>query len=137
MFCFRCQGATQVSNSRPHKKTPQVWRRRNCTECGSTFTTYERINLIDELQIQTVNGSIKYNPGELLQSLIECFAHKSVVSSDAYWLMRSIEDGLAAHDLPVISEAAYQKRIYTTLHNFDELAGIQYAARHGLRTLLR
>lgn len=136
MFCIKCHSQTHTTNSRPHKKTPQVWRRRTCKGCGYTFTTYERVSLPDELII-TGDKDSPYNPARLLQSIVECFGHTTDATQHAYWLMRTIEDNLTAHDTPSISPSDLKHRVYTTLASFDELAGVQYAARHNLKKMLR
>ena len=44
MHCPFCDHPdTKVIDARNHRDTPVKWRRRNCSECGRRFTTYERI----------------------------------------------------------------------------------------------
>ncbi|HEX6258265.1 MAG TPA: hypothetical protein VFZ48_02195 [Candidatus Saccharimonadales bacterium] len=137
MFCIKCHAQTLTSNSRPHKKTPQVWRRRTCKSCGYTFTTYERISLPDELIVKGSKEDRAYNPAQLLQSIVECFAHTADATQHAYWLLRTIEDSLAANHTPAIQVGHLKQMVYTTLSGFDDLAGVQYAARHNLKEILR
>ena len=46
MECPYCRNIlTEVINSRPTKKSTQIWRRRKCTHCGEIFTTHEIVDL--------------------------------------------------------------------------------------------
>lgn len=45
VICIRCESPTKVIDSRPlydgRTKTSRVRRRRECTQCGQRFTTFE------------------------------------------------------------------------------------------------
>jgi transcriptional repressor NrdR len=44
MHCPFCDHPdTKVIDARNHRDAPVKWRRRNCSECGRRFTTYERV----------------------------------------------------------------------------------------------
>lgn len=46
MECPYCRSSqTRVSNSRPTRGLAQIWRRRHCFSCGSSFTTHEVVDL--------------------------------------------------------------------------------------------
>ncbi len=129
---------TKVINSRTSKKTSLVWRRRQGVISGTTFTTYERPSLADNTPILLANGDTDtFNLGRLLLSIATAFTHNPHAAQyDSLWLAQTIEDQLSqvtSNLTPlVISETTYD-----TLRRYDEIAAVQYAARHHLITSVR
>jgi|GEM_PF-145127 len=139
MYCVKCfHTNTTVANSRPHKKRPQVWRRRACALCGITFTTYERPSLADNKTIHLPNNKIdSFNLGKLILSISRAFTHSPHdAERSSLWLAQTVEDALAVHKEPLTLETV-QAITYTTLKHFDELAAMQYAAQHRMVTSTR
>ncbi len=136
MFCIHCfHKNTKVTNSRPSKKSPAVWRRRACTRCGITFTTYERPSLADNKPIHLENGSTEsFNQGKLIISIAGSFSHAPDKGKyDALWLAQTVEDTLSSQQHTITSEDI-AAATHQTLLKYDELAAMQYAARYGLIT---
>ncbi len=134
MFCVNCfHSFTRVTNTRPHKKHPSVWRRRSCAECHSTFTTYERPSLADNKKINLPTGeTISFNLGKLVISIANAFTHQpDEAKYHSLWLAQTVEDSLST-EYPVVTTDDIAAVTHQTLKQFDELAAIQYAARHGL-----
>lgn len=134
MFCINCfHKKTNVANSRPHKSSPSVWRRRKCPECGSIFTTYERPSLADNKFIYLANNRTDtFNLGRLTISLSRAFTHDPVrAKNDSLWLAQTIEDILSI-EYSTITPDDIAAVAHQTLKRFDELAALQYAAQHQL-----
>lgn len=134
MFCINCfQPISRVSNSRPHKKHPIVWRRRSCSKCHMTFTTYERPSLTENKKITLSAGATgHFNLGKLVISIASAFTHRSDEAKyHSLWLAQTVEDILSTQ-YPVITPDDIAAVTHQTLKQFDELAAVQYAARHGL-----
>ncbi|HYG84250.1 MAG TPA: hypothetical protein VD907_05220 [Verrucomicrobiae bacterium] len=94
--------------------------------------------MTEEIKIKSKDKTLSnYNPGMLLQSILKSFAHRSDAASDSYWLMQSVEDKLASSQLLEIEIDELQRLIFYTVHNFDKLAGMQYAAQHNVTHLLK
>lgn len=139
MFCVNCfHKTTQVANSRPHKKKPQVWRRRKCPQCGIAFTTYERPSLSDNKPIHLDNGiTEQFNLGKLVISIAGAFAHASDEAKyNALWLAQTVEDTLST-EYKTVTPGDIEAVTHQTLRQFDELAAVQYAAQHQLITSTR
>ncbi len=132
MFCIKCgENKIKVINSRPSSKSPSVWRRRQCTKCGFTFTTYEEI-AFEQLEVVNVNGVREaFSDTRLLLSIAQCLEHESSKKPEyAKWLSKHvIAEILRAHN-DTISIQDIIKATYKVLSRFDQLASIQYAARH-------
>lgn len=134
MFCINCfHKNTSVTNSRPNKKQPQVWRRRACSNCHSTFTTYERPSLADNKPITLPNGSTDtFNLGKLILSISKAFTHSpSDAQYNALWLAQTVEDTLST-ERQTITPEDIAATTHQVLKKFDELAAVQYAAQHQL-----
>ena len=132
MFCINCfHKNTSVSNSRPNKKQPQIWRRRTCVNCGTTFTTYERPSLADNKPIYLPNGKTDtFNLGKLILSIAKAFTHAPAEAEyNALWLAQTIEDTLSSQQTTITPEDI-EATAHTVLKRFDELAAVQYAAQH-------
>lgn len=134
MFCINCfHTNTSVTNSRPNKKQPQVWRRRTCLNCQSTFTTYERPSLADNKPINLPGGgNDTFNLGKLILSIAKAFTHASHDAQyDSLWLAQTVEDTLST-ERQIITPEDIAAITHQVLKKFDELAAIQYAAQHQL-----
>ena len=134
MFCINFfSNTTRVNNSRPHKKQPTVWRRRTCPVCDTVFTTYERPSLSENKPVTLPNGKTDtFNLGRLVISIASSFTHDTAKAKyDSLWLAYTVEDTLST-DYPVITPDDIAAVTHQTLKQFDELAAVQYAARHQL-----
>lgn len=134
MFCINCfHSKTRVVNSRAKSKHPAVWRRRSCPECSYVFSTYERPSLTESHPVLDSQGSSSpFNLGHLIVSIAESFQHnKKAAYSDSLWLAQTIEQSLAV-ERRQISTADIAATTHQVLKRYDELAAIQYAAKHQL-----
>lgn len=139
MFCINCfHPKTSVSNSRPHKKQPSVWRRRICAQCSAVFTTYERPSLADNIPISLPGGgSDTFNLGRLILSIAGAFTHDPNEGRyNALWLAQTVEDTLSTQRTSMTPEDI-EATTHQVLKKYDELAAIQYAAKHNLISSVR
>lgn len=139
MFCINCfHKKTSVVNSRPHKKQPSIWRRRHCDQCGATFTTVERPSLSHSPSVHLAGGDkIDFNLGKLLISIADAFSHDPASGQqNALWLAQTVETTLSSQ-LKTITPEDIEAVTHQTLKRFDELAAVQYAAKHQLIVSVR
>ncbi|MEO5499225.1 MAG: hypothetical protein ABIR46_01870 [Candidatus Saccharimonadales bacterium] len=125
-----------MANSRPHKKTPSVWRRRKCVACGTVFTTNEVVSDSTYVfQIKSPDGkSQAFSLPQLMFSIATSLSHRPAqkMPDDSYWLAQTVAMNIQATATDKVSSKALAHEVLTTLSNFDATAGIQYGARHGL-----
>lgn len=139
MFCINCFNPnTRVTNSRPNKKQPLIWRRRTCPKCSTTFTTYERPSLADNKPVHLPNKTTEpFNLGKLTISLAKAFTHSPADGEyNAYWLAQTVEDTLGSQQ-ELITPEDIEAVAHQVLKRFDELAAVQYAAQHRMITTTR
>lgn len=128
-----------VRNSRPSTKKPLVWRRRQGVRSGITFTTYERPALAENKPIHTPQGGTDtFNLGRLILSIAASFSHSPHAARyDSLWLAQTVEDALSMTPDSTLSPELIAHTTHHTLKRFDELAAMQYAAKHHLITSVR
>lgn len=136
MICLNCFHAkTSVTNSRPHKKHPLVWRRRQCTNCKAIFTSYEKPTLDDQTVIDSSGNARKFNIGKLTISISKSFQHNKERADFASSALASTVESKLILRGKEISTDDIMAMTHTTLKNFDPIAALQYAAQHDLITL--
>lgn len=139
MFCINCfHQTTTVTNSRPNKKQPQIWRRRSCSSCNTVFTTRERPSLADNKSVISHQTSPHtFNLGKLILSIAKSFTHAPEEAEyNALWIAQTVEDTLSTQRKTITAEdiAATTHQI---LKRYDEAAAMQYALQHSLLTSIR
>lgn len=138
MICIKCSNDTRVANSRPHKKTPSVWRRRHCTTCGTTFTTTEIVS--DDAFTLAVtdptNATSAFSLPRLMLSIVRSMGHRPEPASadEAYWLAQTVAQAIQATATDTLSTSALASITHETLTSFDPTAGQAYGIRHGIIT---
>lgn len=139
MICIYClHKSTKTPNSRPHKKTPQVWRRRRCTNCERVFTTYERPSLEDVVILDDTKQPHTFSLGVLTISIYTALGSTQTPEA-CYELARTVEAHLIQrYDISApLTTSAVAEETFHTLKHFDEICGLQYGARHGIVTSIR
>ena len=135
MICINCSHDTKVTNSRPHKKTPSVWRRRKCTACGTVFTTMEVVaDNAYSFRVAKANRQDDFSLPRLMMSIAAALSHRPIHASadEAYWLAQTVAQSIQATATDTVTTEALTAETWTVLSNFDAAAGIQYGARHGI-----
>lgn len=135
MFCISCGNATTgVTNSRPHKKEPRVWRRRHCTQCGIDFTTQEKPLLNATVHVLHEESGAKepFYQGKLILSIMRSFAH-----DESYGIINApaLSETTIAALLPmgnIVSARTIASTCHVTLLRFDKTAAAQYALAHSI-----
>lgn len=133
MKCIVCSADTKVVNSRPHKKTPSVWRRRQCTACTTAFTTNESVT-DHAYPLTIVDGATKeeFSFPKLMVSLFQVFSHHRVseAAEESYWLAQTITQDTQAGATDRMAKKDLTKLVYDTLLRYDDVAGALYGLRH-------
>jgi transcriptional repressor NrdR len=134
MICIHCGNPkTSVTNSRPHKKRPSVWRRRACEQCGAVFTTQELVDVSDQLAVAHTDGSkTAFSIPVLMLNLSTVLQHRKTQADDAYWLAQTIAEQLFQSELAPLETSDIIQTAYQVLDRYDSAAAIQYGARYGV-----
>lgn len=132
MICVKCfHRKTTVNNSRPHKTTPSIWRRRQCLRCGHVFTTVETPELTN---IASVNGE-PLSTARLTVELAHYLSHRGhEAADDASWLAITIVHTIWNNQNTALTGGELSAIIHPILDRFDPAAGLRYGMEHGLIT---
>ena len=133
MVCYTCGGETAVLNSRPQKRTNQVWRRRQCTLCDALFTTAETIDYTKSLLVRTNFNKqlLPFERDRLFMSLYKSLGHRATALTDAGGLCATIIAKVTPTATNNVIEARHiAETALVALNRFDKLAAQHYAAFH-------
>lgn len=131
MVCISCGATLDVSNSRPQKRRNQVWRRRHCTQCNTTYTTTERMELGPVLSVNKNGHLADFSADTLFISLYEACRHRPTAAADARGLADTITSQIVkAATRGQISAVDIVAIATPVLKRFDHAAAVSYAAFH-------
>jgi len=136
MVCPYCQHTdTSVTNSRQHRREPRIWRRRRCSRCKTTFTTYEELAKKDLPHIKTPRGTTVFSVPRLMSSIYTCLPTTSDNrADDAYALATTVYMQLSAATGSHLSLTDITTTTYEVISRFDPTSGLRYGVDHGIIT---
>lgn len=138
MICINCfTSKTSVTNSRPHKTHASTWRRRQCSSCQAIFTTYERPSLEDTLVLAEDGSSAAFSRSKLCLSLADALQHNTTAMQLHSLALAETVEQLLLLEVRQPSVADIAATAHQVLKRFDELAALQYAAKHELIHTIR
>lgn len=135
MVCIFCQTKLDVINSRPNKRSNQIWRRRQCPNCHAVFTSSEIIDLSKSIRYETAEKRLEpfWRP-ILLISIYEACKHRKAPQNDANALTDTIIARLLRKKSAVITRNELCKVTTEVLSRFDKAAAVQYKAFHPIKS---
>ena len=126
MKCPKCgSDDDKVLDSRAVRDGAAIRRRRECTVCGSRFTTHEEIDR-DEVTVVKQDGTREPFSRQKLEKGVRIACHKRPVSEDQLQtLLDSVVAALEGEEVPTskIGELVMER-----LHALDEVAYIRFAS---------
>ncbi|HZL08138.1 MAG TPA: hypothetical protein VFC50_03010 [Candidatus Dormibacteraeota bacterium] len=133
MVCVHCGGKTKVVNSRPQRKNNQVWRRRQCLECGAVFSTKEIVQHELAWLVRDVRGKLRpFSRDKLFLSLYKSCEHRKTAVGDARGLTDTVMSKLPAYVADgTVSGLDIARVAQVALNRFDKAASTHYQAFHG------
>lgn len=133
MVCIYCGHETQVINSRPQKRTNQIWRRRKCQRCAAVFTTNERVDTESSLRVQNHGVLEPFSRDKLLIDIYDSLRHRKTALRDASALTQTVWSQLQGPiDEGLLDREEIIKTTSAVLRRFDKAAASHYLAFHPL-----
>ena len=127
MLCPTC-GASEnrVIDSRPADEGKAIRRRRECEDCESRFTTYERLE--PQLLVRKRNGRMEaFSSTKLIAGVSAALADRPVSGSQVESLVTEVEEALRADGGQVTSEQIGHEVLHR-LRALDEVAYLRFAS---------
>lgn len=129
MLCINCfTSETRVTNSRPSKKEPRIWRRRQCLNCKYVFTTKETVAIEDNLKIDGQPFSIY----RLAWSLSPHIKETDTSAETAYWIAQSVAQEIIKMQNHDIKIKLLKNTTHKVLSLYNPGFGMSYALSHNI-----
>lgn len=129
MRCPTCDSTeSRVVDSRVSRGGRAIRRRRECTECGHRFTTYERIER-EPLTVRKADGSSEpYERGKLLRSIQIACAKRPVSRDEIEDMVDEVETKLEATDRREVDSQRIGELVMARLRRLDQVAYVRFAS---------
>ena len=129
MRCPFCSNEdTQVRDSRPTEDNTSIRRRRVCEQCGSRFTTFERIQLRDLVVIKKNNQRDPFDRDKMHRSLSLALRKRNVDQEKIEKIVNAIVRRLENSGESEIKSNLIGEYIMEALSNLDQVAYVRFAS---------
>jgi transcriptional repressor NrdR len=131
MVCIYCSSDTAVYNSRPQKRSNQVWRRRRCLRCQATFTSLESVDYTNVIRVEAQGFYKPFLTDLLYTEVLFALSDRQNAYIEARELTNTIIKRLMqlpAH--PLFKPRDISQAAAKVLERFDKRAWHRYAAEH-------
>ena len=129
MRCPSCGfSESKVVDSRSSEDNHAIRRRRECLQCGSRFTTYERFSEAPLVVLKSDGSSQVYNREKIMRGLGMACAKRPVSPEMLIELVNKIEAELRSKSVSQISSRDLGDIALKHLANLDEVAYIRFAS---------
>ena len=129
MKCPFCNNPeTQVKDSRPTEDGSAIRRRRLCSNCGSRFTSFERVQLRDLTVIKKDGKRTPFNRDKLANSILIALRKRKVDSERVEKLISGIVRRLESSGEVDIPSHMIGKLVMESLSEVDQVAYVRFAS---------
>lgn len=129
MKCPYCGfDVSRVIDSRPTEDNNSIRRRRECTQCNSRFTTYERIEDINLIVIKRDNTREAFNRDKIINGIIRACEKRPVTARDIEEVAIRVESQLSNLLKKEISSQEIGEMVMDELKELDEVAYVRFAS---------
>ena len=129
MRCPFCShGETAVKDSRNTDDLSAIRRRRFCQECGSRFTTFERIQLRDLVVIKKDGNRVPFDRDKLARSIVMALHKRAVPAERIERVISSIVRQLETSGDGEIATKDIGSIVMEALINLDTVAYVRFAS---------
>ena len=129
MRCPFCgHGDTQVKDSRPTEENATIRRRRYCPECGSRFTTFERVQLRELSVIKKEGEKVLFDREKLMRSLRIALRKRPVDDDRIERIVNSIQRRLETLGENEIPTKVVGEMVMDYLADLDQVAYVRFAS---------
>ena len=129
MRCPFCSNEdTQVKDSRPTEDNTSIRRRRICDQCGSRFTTFERIQLRDLVVIKSKGQKENFDRDKMFRSLSLALRKRSIDNEKIEKIVNAIVRKLENSGETEIKSNIIGQYIMEALMHLDQVAYVRFAS---------
>ena len=129
MRCPFCSNEdSQVKDSRPTEDNTAIRRRRICDQCGSRFTTFERIQLRDLVVIKTNDQKEIFDRDKMFRSLSMALRKRNIDQEKIEKIVNAIVRKLENSGDTEIKTSLIGEFIMDALSHLDQVAYVRFAS---------
>ncbi len=119
---------TQVKDSRTTDENTCIRRRRECPECGSRFTTFERVQLRELVVVKKNGDKTMFDRDKLARSIQISVRKRPVNPERVEKVVNSIQRRLESTGENEISSQVIGEYVMEALSKLDHIAYIRFAS---------
>ncbi len=124
-YCFSSD--TSVIDSRSSEEGEVIRRRRDCSQCGRRFTTYERVEGLDLKVIKKDGSKENFSRDKIKRGLIKANWKRPVSMGEINQLVDDVEKKLRAKDTKEIKSWQVGNLVINRLKKLDKLGYLLFA----------
>ena len=129
MRCPFCgHSDSQVKDSRPTEDNAAIRRRRFCPECGSRWTTFERVQLRELTVVKKEGEKAPFDREKLARSLRIALRKRPVEAERIERIVNSIQRQLEASGEGEIPTKAIGQMVMENLKDLDQVGYVRFAS---------
>ncbi len=129
MRCPFCSNEdSQVKDSRPTEDNTAIRRRRICEQCGSRFTTFERIQLRDLVVLKTKGQKENFDRDKMFRSLSLALRKRNIDNEKIEKIVNAIVRKLENSGETEIKSDIIGQYIMEALMHLDQVAYVRFAS---------
>ena len=129
MRCPACTyNGSKVLDSRPVDDNRSIRRRRECEQCGTRFTTFEKIEEIPLIVVKKEGIREEFNKDKILRGLIRACEKRPVSLMRLEEVATHIEKMLRSGGVSEISSETIGEMVMNELSKIDEVAYVRFAS---------
>ena len=125
-FCLH--NDTQVKDSRPTEDNAAIRRRRFCVDCGSRFTTFERVQLRDLMILKKNGQRVQFERDKLIRSVQLACRKRPVDETRIDRVVNGIQRRLESSGESEIRSETVGELVMEALSNLDSVAYVRFAS---------
>lgn len=119
---------TQVKDSRPTEDNAAIRRRRQCSQCGARFTTFERVQLRDVTVVKSNERREPFDRSKLEHSLTLACRKRGVAPERIDQLVSGIQRQVETAGEPEVTSHRIGELVMEGLRQIDPVAYIRFAS---------
>ena len=129
MRCPFCSNEdSQVKDSRPTEDNTAIRRRRICEQCGSRFTTFERIQLRDLVVVKSKGQKENFDRDKMFRSLSLALRKRGIENEKIEKIVNAIVRKLENSGETEIKSNIIGQYIMEALMHLDQVAYVRFAS---------
>ncbi len=125
---FCAHEESQVKDSRPTEDGASIRRRRECSDCGARFTTFERVQLRELTVVKSENRRETFDRTKLERSVAIALRKRPITPERVDRLLSSIQRQLETSGESEIASSTIGEMVMNGLRAIDTVAYIRFAS---------